>query len=250
MNYHLSVKSRNKKTGPIPVSTSSAKTCPDSCPLKKHGCYGDAGPLNWHWKKVTEGRAGGSWSEFLESIKAIKADQLWRHNQVGDLPPSADNAELINSEQLSQLADANTGRRGFTFTHYNPAAGKNAEHIASANEAGFTINLSGNNLDHADKLASTKAGPVVSVLPAEYGRRHKGAEWLETMQVFRRRIKALPSKTPAGNKIAICPATFMDTDCKACGLCQKKGRSSIVGFPAHGPSTKKADLIASTGARI
>ena len=250
MNFHLSVKSRNKKTGPIPVSTSSAKTCPDSCPLKKHGCYGDAGPLNWHWKKVTEGRAGGSWSDFLESIKAIKPDQLWRHNQVGDLPPSAENAELIDSKQLAQLAEANTGRRGFTFTHYDPTAGDNAEHIAAANAAGFTINLSGNNLDHADQLARTKAGPVVSVLPAEYGRRHKGTEWLETMQVFRRRIKALPNKTPRGNKIAICPATFMDTNCKDCGLCQNWHRNSIVGFPAHGPSTKKADLIASTGATI
>jgi hypothetical protein len=166
------------------------------------------------------------------------------------LPPSAENAELIDSKQLAQLAEANTGRRGFTFTHYDPTAGDNAEHIAAANAAGFTINLSGNNLDHADQLARTKAGPVVSVLPAEYGRRHKGTEWLETMQVFRRRIKALPNKTPRGNKIAICPATFMDTNCRDCGLCQNWHRNSIVGFPAHGPSTKKADLIASTGATI
>ena len=53
---NLTQKSRKtKKRGRIPVSTSTAKTCPDDCPLKKAGCYADAGPLGLFWRKGTEG---------------------------------------------------------------------------------------------------------------------------------------------------------------------------------------------------
>ncbi len=51
MSYvHLTSKSSNAKTGPIPVSTSTAAWCPDSCPLKGAGCYGNGGPLAIQWK--------------------------------------------------------------------------------------------------------------------------------------------------------------------------------------------------------
>ena len=46
---HLTLKSRNAKVGPIPVSTSSAATCRDMCPLKAKGCYATfSRPLNLH----------------------------------------------------------------------------------------------------------------------------------------------------------------------------------------------------------
>jgi hypothetical protein len=54
--FHLTLKSRNVKTGPIPVSTSTRKTCPDSCPFKNNGCYAESGPLAIHWKAVTQGK--------------------------------------------------------------------------------------------------------------------------------------------------------------------------------------------------
>jgi hypothetical protein len=58
MNVHLTLVSSNAKTGPIPVSTSSAVTCSDACPFKKDGCYADSGPLALHWSKVTSGQRG------------------------------------------------------------------------------------------------------------------------------------------------------------------------------------------------
>ena len=37
---NLTLKSRNQKVGPVPVSTSGKHTCPDACPLKANGsCY-------------------------------------------------------------------------------------------------------------------------------------------------------------------------------------------------------------------
>jgi hypothetical protein len=243
MHFNLTVKSRNEKTGPIPVSTSSAKTCPDTCPLKKAGCYGDGGPLALFWAKVTRGEAGKGWIEFCADVSKIPDGSLWRHNQVGDLPPKAEAPETIDRAALALLVSANKGKRGFTFSHFDTIANaENRETIRAANAAGFTVNLSANTLDHADALAETGAGPVATVLPADLGRKTKGKQWAETLQEYNARISK--PRTPAGRAVSICPATFLDTNCKACGLCAKADRKAIVGFPAHGVSTKKADLIA------
>ena len=58
---HFKKKSGNSKVGPIPVTTSSADTCPKSCAMYDQ-CYAKTGPQSWHWNKVTAGERGGSWS--------------------------------------------------------------------------------------------------------------------------------------------------------------------------------------------
>lgn len=252
MYFHLTLKSRNVKTGNIPVSTSTAKTCPDACPLKKAGCYADAGPLGLFWRKVTEGKAGQLWNQFLESVAALPLGQLWRHNQSGDLVPDAEYPERIDPESLRSLVVANKGKRGFTYTHFDPQYADNRQQIKAANLLGFTINLSGNNFAHADWLAMMDCGPVVTVAPLEYERRHKKqkgvVQWLESLAEYKERIAALGLKTKAGNKIVVCPATYSDdVSCKSCALCQKQ-RDSIVAFPAHGVSKKKANALALAGA--
>lgn len=212
--------SRNAKTGPIPVTTTSEETCPESCPLKKHGCYAESGPLALFWRKVTERKAGLSWEAALGEIRKLPKGTLWRHNQAGDLPGNGDS---IDSEAMRQLVTANRGKRGFTYTH-KPATGDNAALIAQANESGFAVNLSADNLSEADSLAEMGIGPVVVVLPAE-----------QTRAV----------KTPQGRHVAICPATISDNvNCAACGLCAEIGRKAIIGFPAHGTSKRKASAIA------
>ena len=84
MNYHLSLSSSNKKTGPIPVSTSPKQTCPVDCGMKD-ACYAKIGPLNIHWIRISEGKQGDDWKTFLGKIQALSDNQIWRHNQAGDL---------------------------------------------------------------------------------------------------------------------------------------------------------------------
>ncbi len=224
---HLSMKSRNEKTGPIPVSTSEKKTCPDTCPLKGGPCYAESGPLRMFWDKVSDGRAGVLWPAFVEQIAAIKPGALWRHNQSGDL---CGDGLHIDREALWDLVAANAGKRGFTYTHYNPALGRNGQAIAEANKGGFTINLSGNDLRHADYLAGFGIGPVTVILPMDAAKN-------ETL------------KTPQGRKVVPCPATYRDdVTCQTCGLCAIAARDFIIGFPAHGKSKRKAEAIAK-GAR-
>lgn len=216
---HLVAKSGNEKTGPIPVTTTGAQTCPKACPFRNDregGCYAQGGPLGMHWRAVTDGRRGSGWKGLCEAIAALPDGQLWRHNQAGDLPGDG---VAIDADALSALVTANKGRRGFTYTHYEPSAAGNGAAIAAANADGFRVNLSANNPAHADDLAALGIGPVVCVLPEDA---------IEN------------TRTPAGRRVVVCPATQRDdVNCATCQLCQRQ-RDVIVGFPAHGSSKRKA----------
>ena len=221
MNFHLTLKSSNVKTGPIPVSTSSAATCPPTCPFNNsQGCYAGSGPLALHWRKITDGTRGDQFAEFLDKIQALPNGQLWRHNQAGDLPG---NGIEIDGAALGDLVKVNFNKRGFTYTHYDPSIGDNAKYIKGANQFGFTINLSANTPAHADELSALNIGPVVTVLPAD---------------------QVENTLTPAGRKIVVCPATIReDVSCSTCKLCAVTDRTVIIGFPVHGTQKKRAARV-------
>ena len=217
---YLNVKSQNRKTGQIPVSTTSEKNCPNSCPFKDSGCYAKGFPLKGRWQEVTEGLRGDKYSTFIHKIHALPENQLWRHNQAGDL---IGDRKTINWGALKSLIAANVGKRGFTYTHYDVLRSKrNRASVAKANAQGFTVNLSANNLAHADDLTDADCGPVVVVMPKSFS----GA-----------------TKTPKGRKVIQCPATATDRTCEDCGLCQKQKSRAIIGFPAHGSAYKQAEVV-------
>jgi len=214
--FQLTLVSSNQKTGPIPVSTSSANTCPDVCPFKKNGCYADSGPLALHWAKVSKGERGDSLETFVNAIKRFPKGQLWRHNQAGDLMGENNS---IDAEGLRAIVAANKGRKGYTYTH-KPMTPENQALVKEANDAGFTINLSGNNLKHADKLKALGIAPVTAIVPEN-----------------------APDKgvTPEGNRWIACPAqTRENVSCASCKLCSVANRGIIIAFKAHGTSKKKA----------
>lgn len=224
MFYVLNPVSGNTKTGPMPVSTSNSSTCPDACPIKAKGCYAKYGPVGMHWRKLDAGESKNAveWVDFVKQVKAIPRGSLWRHNQAGDLNGS-DN--MIDKLALLELVKANSGKRGFTYTHYPVIDnGLNRCLVAYANHEGFTINLSGNDVNHADKLKALNIAPVVVIMPRDADK---------------------VSTTPAGNKVVICPAENTDkVNCLKCGLCQDAKRDYIIGFRAHGTAAKSVELIA------
>lgn len=218
--------SGNVKTGPIPVTMTDKGTCPTACPLKGSGCYAESGMVNMHWQRLGrpykgEESYGLSWSDLCDKIKGLPKGQLFRHNVAGDLPSK--DSENIDSLAFAQLVNAAKGKQGFTYTHYNPLIGINATLIKAANLAGFTVNLSANNLQHVDALKALNIGPVVTILP----------------------IDAPKSQTtPAGHTVVICPAVQSDNvTCATCAICQKADRNVIIGFPVHGASKRKAGNV-------
>ena len=215
MQVHLTLKSANAKTGPIPVSTTERASCPTGCKMKSE-CYAASGPLALHWAAVSNGTRGTAWGQFCDMVAAMPAGQLWRHNQAGDLPQVGGTVDAV---KLGQLVAANAGRRGFTYSHHRDAA--SIAWIRHANAWGFTVNLSANDLADADALADHAAGPVVVVLPS---------------------TTTANTTTPAGRPVVICPATQRDdVSCATCQLCQRQ-RAAIVGFPAHGTKKRVIDI--------
>jgi hypothetical protein len=242
MKVHFITVSQNAKTGPIPVSIIERASCWPGCVLYENGCYAETGALALHWDRVSRGLAGGSWSEFCAKVAALRPGRLWRYAQAGDLPGYGPE---IDGALLDELVAANTGKNAIAFTHKpvlgdDPVAVDNQRLIAAAIKAGFTVNLSANNPAHADRLAELGIAPVVTVLARVYARkavRHRFKrrrdEWAETIGEWRDRTDSLPRYTPAGRRIAICPATYRDTTCKTCSACAKI-RDAVIGFPAHG----------------
>ena len=225
INIHITARSSNAKTGPIPVTTSGAQTCPSACPFNnanEGGCYANGGPLKMHWNKVTSGERGGSIADLCEQIEQLADGQLWRHNQAGDLMGDGEN---IDAAALVRLTAANGNSAGFTYTHYDVLENTgNRDAVAMANHFGFTVNLSANNLRHADELSELGVGPVAVVLPVDV---------------------TSNTVTPAGRRVVVCPATQRDDiQCSDCRLCAKGGNRPIIGFPAHGASKRKACAVA------
>ena len=85
-NVALTPISTNRKTGAMPVSYSTKEWCPDTCPLKKHGCYAKHGHTGIHWRKVTAGERGTDWNTFVSKVRHLPKGGIWRHNVAGDLP--------------------------------------------------------------------------------------------------------------------------------------------------------------------
>ena len=234
MNFHFQRVSGNKKTGPIPTVMISNKSCPSACALKLAGCYGKYGPLGMHWNKVTNSTIGNTFKNLLSEIQNLPYSQIWRYAVVGDLPGINNTV----SHDVIKLAEANKGKRGFTYTHKPIDYKDNLELIYIANSKGFTINLSSDNLQDADYKASVGMAPVCTILPKQFG-----PIWKKTY-------------TPEKRLVIQCLAEYnKKIQCINCGgdrgpLCQRRDRDFIVGFTAHGIQKTYASIVASKGLPI
>lgn len=242
-------RSSNSKTGPIPVSTTAKASCPTTCPFMGNGCYAESGPLSMIWAAMSAAGPNASfqqgrgtmqttdWAGLCKAVAGLPAGQMWRHNQAGDLPQCEEPGRVDGVAVYALVqANARSGAKGFTYTHHNVETDYyNRSVVRDANRDGFTINLSANDLQHADEMSALGVGPVVVVLSSE----------LQPEQ----NAPAPRLETPQGRKVVVCPATYRDdVTCASCKLCAIADRDFIVGFPAHGSSKRRATAVA-TGDR-
>jgi hypothetical protein len=185
--------------------------------------------MSGHWNAVSDGRRGKDYATMVKSISRLPKGQLWRANQAGDLVGLVDKL-TIDQKALTVLVTANTGKRGFTYTHY-PVTGNSASALANryairkANLGGFIINLSADTYEEADSMQALKLAPVV---------------------VLQQEDAPKVDYTPAGNKVITCPATYKDgVTCASCKLCAvpMDKRTAIIGFPVHGIKKKAASKV-------
>lgn len=220
MQVALTMVSSNTKTGPIPTTTSDRATCPTTCPFYDKGCYAKSGSQAIHWRKVSNAERGFVWDEFVNQIRKIAKNQIWRHNVSGDLQHNNGN---IDYKKLRQLIMANKGRRGYTYTHHKLNE-HNIVSLQNANMMGFTVNVSCESTEEADRVMTEHEIPAVAVVNSD-----------KTDRFY---------KTSSGRKVITCPATIHDNvTCSTCGLCQKADRDYIIAFPAHGNAKRTVNEI-------
>jgi len=170
-----------------------------------------------HWRAVSAGSRGDAWPVFCARIEQLPDDQLWRHNQAGDMPPD-DTGSTVDPVRLGQLVRANHKKRGFTYSHWKDD--ESIKWFALANAWGFRVNLSADTIDEADRLYG-RGSPVVVVVASTVTDNFT---------------------TPAGHRVVVCPATQRDdVSCSTCQLCQRQ-RDAIVAFPAHGSGARRIDI--------
>ncbi len=228
MKYHIIKKSSNKKTGPIAVVTSPNSTCPNVCPFKGNGCYANYGKLKLHWDKVSNGERGIGFKELLVELKKLNnvRVRLW---QAGDMPGENNK---INFNEVKKLVASLKNVSAFGYTHkpYNNKNNYNA--IKYCNDNHVAINLSANNLEHADELYDLNIAPVAVTIPSNFDKN---------------------IVTPKGRRVVVCPAAITDKiQCSNCGgdkgpLCYRIKRNYIIGFPAHGIKMKKVNELVKNG---
>lgn len=228
----------------VPSSITSAGTAPDDelPPLAEWRFVGDA------WTRISNGD-GSDWWAFLEQVRRLPRDSLFRHNVAGDLPGFGIEIDLT---LFVGLLTAASHLRGFTFTRkpvllpaekgqeFRPGLPatlpydewrtreRNHEPIRLSNrDSCFTTNLVGNSLDEADRLAELAMGPVVVVA------------WKED----------LPKRTPGGRVLQMCPAELEEGTCATCGLCALPKREEVIAFrPRLLPVVRKMEQLSLGGA--
>ena len=233
--YAFTAISSNKKLGPIPATGTSRDSCPPTCsfrPDKAGGCYAAQGPSSWQWAKLDkpDNDKALTLEQLADKVARLRKHTLWRANQYGDLPQTS--MGKLDVPALEILVEASRRTDGFTYTHsdLSDEATRNAIHKANK-VGGLVINLSAEGLVDTDRCFDLGIGPVVTVLPAV----KPGASIQEVRK---------PVFTPKGRQITVCP-TYYDSSmtCASCGICQKAGRRSAVGFVAHGAAKARVEKV-------
>ena len=222
MSFKLILNNQSRKVGDMPTSYSPRKTCPDTCSLKKNGCYGERFPIRLHWDRYSKSE-NNNWDEFVSSVRKFRQenpDRLWRYNIVGDI---VGNNTKIDFPRLKKLVKANNGGDVIAYTHKYTRQ-ENLAHIRYAVKRGFNINLSADNTEDAISLHKKTKLPTTAVLSVTKKQYDKLSD--SEKQDYRSNLSV--------NKIVICPEqTGAVKDCQSCKLCSNPKRKSIVGFLKH-----------------
>ena len=234
MNFHITTKEKKQtKLGKMLRTTSSKDTCNRGCPFFNNGCYADNYPMGIHWDKVTRGERGTSWSRFLDGLSYFLEDnELWRHNEAGDLMTEDEDNERIDDDKLLQLLMATCTARGFTYTHL-PMNSHNIEVLQEVEDwwsESFKINVSCETESAADDAINNGLRAVLTT-----DKNPDKDHW----------------HTEGGNVCHVCPAQARGATCDQCKLCFTRGRKVIIVFRPHGASKKKvSEAVESSQAEL
>lgn len=213
--------SKNAKTGDVSVTMVSQASCPDSCPLKRKGCYaenGFAGFATRRLNKSSETDAVRIARAEARAIARLSGRRDLRVHVVGDC--RTERAARIVSRAMARHR-AKQGKRAWTYTHAWRKVRREcwgSESVLASCET------------PAEVLEARAAGYATALVVSEF--QQESAYDLD------------------GVRVIPCPAqTRENVTCQSCGLCMDAGRLHKAGltiaFEAHGSQAHKVrDAVA------
>lgn len=205
---HWIPKTKDKKTGEVLVSYSPIETCPDSCNLKKGGCYAwGLFYLRILSKRLTDGRTEPT--TLSSALKKIKKNcKIARHRIAGDIV--GDVKETL--EECEEVEKAGLINIGYTHAWREPESQLLKKYFRASCE---TIE---------DLIDAREMG------------------WATTLIVPKGTKKSFVMEN--GEKAFLCPARYgvegkKDITCNTCTLCKvtEKTKDKTVLFEAHGSAS-------------
>lgn len=214
--YSFVANSHNKKTGAMPVTSTSMDSCPLSCALYAD-CYGKSGHTRIHWNKLE--KTGIDYNDLLNLINALKKKSQIRFNVIGDI---AHLDGVIDATKLIKLSNIVKNRMldMILYTHHSIDNTLNVSALKLAFEKGLHVNISCETIEKA-KQALNYGLNAVLVVPIGTLEKHKKINDIHLVR---------------------CPAEYKpQIQCVNCMLCSKNRVQNriVVAFTAHGTSKKR-----------
>jgi len=206
--------SENIKIGNVACTYVSQNTCPKTCPLKKCGCYAEAGNVALHTRRLSDN------DSIIRTIKreangimSLKGDKPLRLHIVGDAP-SYKAASIL--AKASEVYMSKHNQPVWTYTH--------TKRIKREAWGKISILRSVHTLRQAE--SAFNSGYAVSLVVKEFKQ--------DKLYYMGRGIKGIPCPAQTKNHIT----------CEKCLLCARgdylaKNRIAIL-FKAHGACKQKA----------
>lgn len=198
----------NKKLGPVATTYASPCTCPDDCPFKQNGCYGESGPVSWQVNKLAkEGDPHEAARVEAAEIRKLPKHTPLRLHTYGDCK---------DAESARILAEACEGRAA-------PAWAYSHAWRVIPREAWGPIHI----LASCETVADAKRAQSEGYVPALVVKDFDGHR----------------AFTVDGLKVVPCPEqTGRAATCSECRMCLNEPRLQelgiAIGFQAHGNGVK------------
>lgn len=198
----VTLRSSNKKTGPMAVTSREQRSCPVGCPFYSNGCYATGRIFAMPRK---HGRPD------VEAVRALVDHPLphgLRLNVSGDFLAEDGSPDLEYIDACNAVADAHPGKTIIAYTHA----------WRELDRSLFRFNVNASCETEEDVRAAYAAGWQAVIVNGELG------------------------SDIDGHRVVRCPAETRDeVTCASCGACGADTRTRpVISFTAHGAGKGRA----------
>ena len=220
---YASIKTANKKTGNVAVTSASQSTCPPTCSFKGKGCYAELGPMGIQTSRLNSSSITNPVEiAKLEANEIDKLDRMvkCRVHVVGDCA-DWDSASLVGAA-MTRYHDR-TGFPAWTYTHAWRTVPYEAWESLNKSETNNPIVLA--SIEHPSQVAEAKAmgyersAMVVNRHPSDKIYEHEGVT-----------VRPCPAESNEKVQCSNCELCMGDTIIK---------RNWVIGFAVHGGRKNK-----------